>query len=49
MNNLDKLIKHFEGFPGIGGRQARRFAFHILTLNQSDTQEISELIGRAHV
>lgn len=45
MNNLDKLIKHFEGFPGIGGRQARRFAFHILTLNNSDTQEISELIS----
>jgi len=44
MNNLDKLIQHFEEFPGIGGRQARRFAFHILTLNNSDTQEISELI-----
>lgn len=44
MNNLDKLIKHFEDFPGIGGRQARRFAFHILTLNQSDTKEIADLI-----
>jgi recombination protein RecR len=44
MNNLDKLIKHFENFPGIGGRQARRFAFHILTLNENDTKEISELI-----
>lgn len=44
MNNLDKLIKHFEDFPGIGGRQARRFAFHILTLDQRDTQEIADLI-----
>jgi recombination protein RecR len=44
MNNLDKLIKHFEEFPGIGGRQARRFAFHILTLEESKTQEIAQLI-----
>ena len=44
MTNLDKLIKHFENFPGIGGRQARRFAFHILTLPENDTHEIAELI-----
>ena len=44
MTNLDKLIKHFEGFPGIGGRQARRFAFHILRLPETDTNEIAELI-----
>lgn len=44
MSNLDKLIKHFENFPGIGGRQARRFAFHVLTLGNSDTQEIADLI-----
>jgi len=44
MTNLDKLIKHFEGFPGIGGRQARRFAFHILRLPETDTHEIAELI-----
>lgn len=44
MNNLDKLIKHFEEFPGIGGRQARRFAFHILTLDESKTQELAQLI-----
>lgn len=44
MTNLDKLIKHFEGFPGIGGRQARRFAFHILRLPENDTNELAELI-----
>jgi len=44
MTNLDTLIKHFEGFPGIGGRQARRFAFHILRLPENDTQEIATLI-----
>ena len=45
MNNLDKLIAYFEGFPGIGGRQARRFAFHILTLGEADTAEMSALIA----
>lgn len=51
MTSLEKLIKHFEHFPGIGSRQAKRFAFHILTLNQTDSAEISELIKniRAHV
>lgn len=44
MTALEKLIKHFEKFPGIGGRQARRFAFHLLTLPQSDVAELSELI-----
>jgi recombination protein RecR len=44
MNNLDKLIGYFEDFPGIGGRQARRFAFHILTLPQSESEEIAGLI-----
>lgn len=44
MTNLDKLIKHFEGFPGIGGRQARRFAFYILRLPETDIHEIAELI-----
>lgn len=45
MSNLDKLIKYFEQFPGIGARQARRFAFHILTLPESETTELSALIA----
>ena len=45
MSNLDKLIQHFEKFPGIGGRQAKRFAFHLLTLDPSSVSEISELIA----
>jgi recombination protein RecR len=44
MNPLDKLIAHFEKFPGTGLRQAKRFAFHILTLPPSDTRELAELI-----
>jgi recombination protein RecR len=44
MNNLDKLIKLFEGFPGIGGRQARRFAFYVLTLPDAEVSELASLI-----
>jgi recombination protein RecR len=44
MSNLDNLIHHFEDFPGVGARQARRFAFHMLTLNPRDIEEIAGLI-----
>ncbi len=44
MNSFEKLIRHFEKFPGIGSRQARRFAFHLLTLNQNEVVELSDLI-----
>lgn len=45
MNALDKLIVYFENFPGIGARQARRFAFHVLTLPPGEVAELSNLIG----
>jgi len=45
MNTLDKLIKFFETFPGVGARQAKRFAFHILTMSESDSAELSKLIS----
>lgn len=45
MTSLEKLIKHFERFPGIGGRQARRFAHHLLTENEENVRELSELIA----
>lgn len=44
MSNLDKLIAHFEKFPGIGGRQARRFAFHILTMPPERVSELTSLM-----
>lgn len=44
MSNLDKLISYFEKFPGIGGRQARRFAFHILTMPEADVEELAKII-----
>lgn len=45
MNNLDKLITLFESFPGVGARQAKRFAFHVLTMNDLDVTELSKLIA----
>jgi recombination protein RecR len=45
MTNLDKLIQQFERFPGIGARQAKRFAFHILTLPPEEVEELSRLIS----
>ncbi len=44
MTPFEKIIRHFERFPGIGSRQARRFAFHLLTLNDADVRDLSELI-----
>jgi len=44
MTSLDKLIAYFEKFPGVGVRQARRFAFHILTLNKENVTEMADLI-----
>lgn len=44
MSSLDSLIKYFEGFPGVGARQAKRFAFHVLTMNGPDTKELARLI-----
>ncbi len=37
-------MKHFERFPGIGSRQARRFAFHLLTEHESELNEFAELV-----
>ncbi len=44
MSPLEKLVSHFERFPGVGLRQARRFVFHILTLPEAETKEIASLI-----
>ena len=48
MNPLDRLIAQFEKFPGIGARQARRFAFHILTLPRERATELAMLITSLH-
>lgn len=45
MTTLEKLIKHFERFPGVGGRQAQRFAYHLLSGNADDVAELATLIN----
>ena len=45
MNNLDKLITLFESFPGVGARQAKRFAFHVLTMNEDAVKELARLVA----
>lgn len=44
MTPLEKLIAQFEKFPGTGIRQARRFAFHVLSLKPAESAELAELI-----
>lgn len=48
MNAFDKLVRHFERFPGIGGRQAKRLAFHILKMPSEETEDLSRLIREIH-
>ncbi len=45
MTALDQLIAHFEKFPGIGGRQAKRFAFHVLTMGKAEAENLAHLIA----
>jgi len=45
MTPLDKLIRQFEKFPGIGGRQAKRFAYHLLREPAEDLEELARLIS----
>jgi len=47
MNPLDQLISHFEKFPGVGGRQAKRFAFHVLRLQAEESGKLANLIENA--
>jgi len=37
-------MRHFERFPGVGSRQARRFAFHLLTEPKEELDEFAELV-----
>ena len=44
MNTLDALIRYFETFPGVGARQAKRFAFHVLRMGEADAKELARLV-----
>lgn len=45
MNSLEKLIELFRQFPGIGPRQARRFAYFLLTREPSYVRNLTSLIS----
>ncbi len=47
MNTLEKLVELFRQFPGIGPRQARRFAYFLLTRDSSYVNSLSSLIREA--
>lgn len=45
MTSLERLIELFRQFPGIGPRQARRFAYFLLTRDASYASTLSSLIS----
>jgi len=44
MNSIDKLIKIFSEFPGIGPKQARRFVYFLINKNESYIDELKKEI-----
>ncbi len=44
MNTIDRLIEIFREFPGIGPRQAKRFAYFLFTKDDFYLKKFSELI-----
>src|SRR4051812_44892550 len=45
MNSINKLTELLGKFPGIGPRQAKRFAYFLITRNQSYLEELSRHIA----
>lgn len=44
MNTSEKLEELFRHFPGIGGRQAKRFVYFLLTQRNGFVKELSDLL-----
>ncbi len=44
---IESLIEEFSRLPGVGPRQARRFAFYMLTRSQKQVASLSELLLQA--
>ncbi len=44
MNSIDKLIKIFSEFPGIGPKQARRFVYFLINKNESYVEDLKNII-----
>ncbi len=48
MNKTERLIELFKEFPGIGPRQAKRFAYFLFGKNESYKRELSTIISSLH-
>ncbi len=46
-NQINKLIEHLAGLPGVGRKSAQRLAFHILNMPVADVEEFAEAITGA--
>ena len=46
MNNIDELIQFLTKFPGVGRRQARRFAYHLLGMSNSQIDGFIKLLKK---
>ena len=44
MKSLDRLIRAFKRFPGVGPRQAERFAAYFLRASQGETEEFIQAL-----
>ena len=46
-NQINKLIEHLAGLPGVGRKSAQRLAFHILNMPVEEVQEFVDAIADA--
>ena len=46
MNSIDRLIKIFSEFPGIGPKQARRFVYFLITRQSGYIEELKKEIEK---
>ena len=46
-NQINKLIEHLAGLPGVGRKSAQRLAFHILNMPVQDVEDFAEAISSA--
>ena len=44
MDSISKLVEKFSQFPGVGGRQAKRFVYFLLSEDHECLKELSEAI-----
>jgi len=44
-DTINRLVRAFERFPGIGPRQAKRFVYYLLATSPSDRMTLSRLIN----